>query len=119
MTLSAEASGGGSKERIRRAALGYLRPYHHLVKYESELRIAQNPRPSLVPPGITWEQFCEFTSRLADIAGRDVSLRYAYGEIRLTRLNLYAPFLLGKSHFQRVEYQYGTYFARFYGRPYS
>ncbi|KAL8295066.1 hypothetical protein RB597_005709 [Gaeumannomyces tritici] len=46
---------------------------------------------------------------------RDVSLRYAYGEIRLTRLNFYAPFLLGKSHFQRVEYQYGTYFARFYG----
>ncbi|KAH7000716.1 hypothetical protein EDB80DRAFT_724372 [Ilyonectria destructans] len=43
------------------------------------------------------------------------SLRYAYGEIRLTRLNLYAPLLLGKSHFQRVEHQYGKYFARFYG----
>ncbi|KAL8284629.1 hypothetical protein RB600_009172 [Gaeumannomyces tritici] len=52
---------------------------------------------------------------LADTTDRDVSLRYAYGEIRLTRLNFYAPFLLGKSHFQRVEYQYGTYFARFYG----
>lgn len=50
-----------------------------------------------------------------NIADRDVSLRYAYGEIRLTRLNFYAPFFLGKSHFQSVEYQYGTYFARFYG----
>ncbi|KND92360.1 hypothetical protein TOPH_02938 [Tolypocladium ophioglossoides CBS 100239] len=46
---------------------------------------------------------------------RDVSERYAYGEIRLTRLNFYAPLLLGKAHLQRVEYQYGTYFARFYG----
>lgn len=33
----------------------------------------------------------------------------------MTRLNFYALFLLGKSHFQRVEYQYGIYFARFYG----
>ncbi|KAL8294758.1 hypothetical protein RB594_007882 [Gaeumannomyces avenae] len=116
--LCAEAGGGGSGrsgERIRRAALGYLRTYYHLVKYESDLRIAQDPSLSLVPPGITWEQFCDFTSSLADITDRDVSLRYAYGEIRLTRLNFYAPFLLGKSHFQRVEYQYGTYFARFYG----
>lgn len=43
-----------------------------------------------------------------------MSLRYAYGEIRLARLNFYAPFVLGKSNFQKMEYQYGTYFARFY-----
>ncbi|KAI6623870.1 hypothetical protein MCOR14_009447 [Pyricularia oryzae] len=116
--LCAEASVGecgGSGERIRREALGYLRTYYHLVKYESDLRIAQDPSLNLVPPDITWEQFCDFTSSLADIEDREVSKRYAYGEIRLTRLNFYAPFLLGKSHFQRVEYQYGTYFARFYG----
>lgn len=45
----------------------------------------------------------------------DVSTRYRFGEIRLTRLNFYAPIVLRKSHFQRVEYQYGDYFARFYG----
>ncbi|KAH7308930.1 hypothetical protein B0I35DRAFT_490818 [Stachybotrys elegans] len=54
-------------------------------------------------------------SSLGDIADRNVSLRYAYGGIRLTRLNLYAPLLLGRSHFQRVRHQYGSYFARFYG----
>ncbi|KAF5675925.1 subtilisin-like serine protease [Fusarium denticulatum] len=100
---------------IRRAALGYLRKYYYLVKHESDLRIAQDPSLCLVPPDITWKQFCDFTSSLGDIADRDVSLRYTYGEIRLTRLNFYAPLLLGKSHFQRVEYQYGPYFARFYG----
>ncbi|RYO96492.1 hypothetical protein DL765_011581 [Monosporascus sp. GIB2] len=113
--ICAEASRGGRGARIREAALGYLRTYYHLVQYESDLRIAQDPSLCLVPPGITWEQFCDFTSGLAGIPDRDVSLRYAYGEIRLTRLNLYAPLLLGRSHFQRVEYQYGTYFARFYG----
>lgn len=45
----------------------------------------------------------------------DVSSRYRYGEIRLTRLNFYAPTILGKLHFQRVAYQYSDYFAHFYG----
>ncbi|EPS29041.1 hypothetical protein PDE_03988 [Penicillium oxalicum 114-2] len=113
--LCAEAGSGGCEKRIRRATLGFLRTYYHLVKLESDFRIAQDPSLCLVPPDITWVQFCEFTSSLASISDREVSLRYAYGEIRLTRLNFYAPFFLSKSHFQRVEYQYGTYFARFYG----
>ncbi|KAH7308493.1 hypothetical protein B0I35DRAFT_442060 [Stachybotrys elegans] len=108
-------AGSAGLERIRRATLGYLRTYYYLVKHESDLRIAQDPNLCLIPPDITWEQFCDFTSSLGDVPDRDVSLRYAYGEIRLTRLNLYAPLLLGKSYFQRVEYQYGTYFSRFYG----
>ncbi|KAL7770064.1 hypothetical protein ACKLNR_001448 [Fusarium oxysporum f. sp. zingiberi] len=113
--LCRDTDSGGRGARIRQAALGYLRTYYHLIQHESDLRIAQDSSPCLVPADITWEQFCNFTSGLGGIADRDVSLRYAYGEIRLTRLNMYAPILLGKSHFQRVEYQYGTYFARFYG----
>lgn len=105
----------GRSNRIRAWALGYFRTYYYLIKYESDFRIAQDPSLCLIPPGVTWEQFCNFTSGLVSIQDRDVSERYSYGEIRLTRLNFYAPFLLGKSHFQRVEYQYGAYFARFYG----
>ncbi|RYP73614.1 hypothetical protein DL771_003502 [Monosporascus sp. 5C6A] len=106
---------GEGAGRIRRAALGYLRTYRYLVRYESDFRIAQDPGLQLVPTNITWEQFSDFASDLANIIDYDVSARYTYGEIRLTRLNFYAPFLLRKSYFQRVEYQYGTYFARFYG----
>ncbi|KAL1970139.1 hypothetical protein VTN77DRAFT_6544 [Rasamsonia byssochlamydoides] len=110
----------GRVDRIRRAALGYLRTYYHLVRYESDFRMAmghgdagaENAR--LLPSGITWEQFCAFSSDFPKIRDSDVSGRYAYGEIRLTRLNFYAPLLLGRSHFQRVEYQYGAYFARLY-----
>ncbi|GKT93992.1 hypothetical protein CT0861_01521 [Colletotrichum tofieldiae] len=112
--LCAEAGSSGSGDRVQRAALGFLRTYYHLVKYESDFRIAQDPSLSLIPADITWEHFCNFTSGLADIEDRDVSTRYHYGEIRLTRLNFYAPILLRKSHFQRVEYQYGPYLARFY-----
>jgi hypothetical protein len=100
--------------RIRMAALGYLRTYYHLIKHESDFRIAKDPSLCLVPENVTWEQFCNFTSNLNNIPDKDVSPRYAYGQIRLTRLNLYALLLLNKSHFQRVESQYGEYFARFY-----
>lgn len=100
---------------IRKAALGFLRTYYFLVKTEYDFRIAQDPNLQLLPADITWEQFCFFSTSFVDIKDRDVSGRYAYGELRLTRLNFYAPLLLGKGTFQRVEYQSTTYFARFYG----
>ncbi|KAH7165968.1 hypothetical protein EDB81DRAFT_865897 [Dactylonectria macrodidyma] len=105
----------GHGPRFRPAALGYLRTYYYLIRHESDLRIAQDPSLCLVPADVTWEQYCNFTSALGAISDRDVSVRYANGEIRLSRLNFYAPLLLRKSQFQRVEYQYGTYFTRFFG----
>ncbi|KAF3036734.1 hypothetical protein E8E11_000013 [Didymella keratinophila] len=75
---------------IRKAALGYFRTWFHLIKSESDFRIAQEASLPLV------------------------SGRYAYGEIRLSRLNFYAPLFLRKWHFHRVEYQYKEYFAVFY-----
>jgi hypothetical protein len=115
--LGADADLGtrARSRRVRTAALGYLRTYFYLVRSEYDFHIAQSPDLRLVPAGITWEQFCDFASHLARVADRDVSGRYAYGEIRLTRLNFYAPLVLGKSYFQRVEYQYGAYFAHYYG----
>lgn len=110
-----KVSDNAQTQRCRMAALGYLRTYFFLVKSEFDFHIAQDPSLRLLPNDITWEQFCRFTTSLADIADRDVSGRYAYGEIRLTRLNFYAPLLLRKSYFQRVEYQSTSYFARFYG----
>ncbi|KAL4756336.1 uncharacterized protein BDW70DRAFT_154277 [Aspergillus foveolatus] len=101
--------------RVRQAALGFLRTYLYLVRSESDFYIAQEPSLHLIAKDVTWEQFCNFATHLTKISNKDVSGRYAYGEIRLTRLNFYAPLLLRKWNFQRVQYQYGEYFARFYG----
>lgn len=92
-------------DHVCKAALGYLRTYFY---------IAQDPGLHLIPAGITWKQFCNFTTDLVKISDRDVCERYAYGEIGLRRLNFYAPLLLGKSHFQRMDYQYREHFAYFY-----
>ncbi|KAI9855706.1 MAG: hypothetical protein M1813_009668 [Trichoglossum hirsutum] len=103
------------RDRVRRAALGYLRTYLHLVRYESDLDMAQRAEARLVPADITWASFCDFTSRLSQVADADVSERYSYGEIRLTRLNFYAKFFLRRRQYHRIDPQYAAYFARFYG----
>lgn len=104
---------GGSS--IRKAALGYLRTYFYLIRHESDFYIAQNDQLRLVPQHITWPQFCRFTSNLRSIDDSDVSSRYAYGELRLSRLNFFAKFILRKSYFLRIHHQYGAFFSRFYG----
>ncbi|KAL4742398.1 hypothetical protein BDV11DRAFT_202700 [Aspergillus similis] len=93
--------------------------YLHLIQHESDLRIAQDPTLCLVPMEVTWAQFCNFLADLSCVTDDDVSGRYYYRESRLTRLNYYAPVLLGRTHYQRVDYQYRAYFARIQGPPLS
>ena len=69
----------------------------------------------LLPPNITWEQFCDFSARNHAISDSQVSIRYHYGELILTRLNLYVKFFLRKFYYEQVHGQYGAYFSRFYG----
>jgi len=89
--------------------------YHYLGWHESDFRIAQQDSLRLIPPEVQWSDFCRFISDCDRIRDCDVSLRYSYGELRLSRLNLYAPLLLRKSHFDQMHGQYSDYFARFYG----
>ena len=101
-----------SRDRICRAALGYLRTYYYLIKYESDFVLAQDAY--LIPKSATWPGFCAFTSGLNAIPDISVSSRYAFGELRLSRLNFYAKFVLWKYRVHHVHTSYGAYFARFY-----
>lgn len=100
---------------MRKAAFGYLRTYLCMIKYKSDLRIAQDLALCLVPKEVTWHQFCQFIDHFKAIVDNEVSGRYHYGEIRLTRLNYYASVLLRRSHYQHVNHQYRAYFARIQG----
>lgn len=104
---------GKSRLDLQRAALGFLRSYHHLIAHESDLRIAQQLK--LVPPGVNWEAFCHLMADVGKIHDRHVSGRYLFGELRLSRLNLYAPLLFGSWYYQRFPIQFAEYFARLYG----
>lgn len=103
------------RDSLKKATLGYLRTYEHLIRHESDFLIAQQENLRLVPRHVDWTQFCRFVSEFSKIQDVDVSGRYQYGELRLTRLNFYAKFLLGKSRYEQIHGQYGDYFARLYG----
>ncbi|KAB8290903.1 hypothetical protein EYC80_008539 [Monilinia laxa] len=104
---------GLEREIIKRSALGFLRTYRHLICYESDFNIAMEKK--LLPEATTWESFSKLAFNLLGIDDADVTGRYAFGEIRLSRLNFYIKIILGKSTFHKVYSQYGAYFERFYG----
>ncbi|KAK7177813.1 hypothetical protein PSPO01_16137 [Paraphaeosphaeria sporulosa] len=103
------------EEGSNQAATGFLRTYRYLVQHESDFHIAQQDNLRLIPKDIEWPSFCRFILELSYIDDTVVSKRYCYGELRLTRLNLYAPLLLRKFHFEQVHGQYGDFFGRLYG----
>ncbi|KAH8696949.1 hypothetical protein GQ44DRAFT_744375 [Phaeosphaeriaceae sp. PMI808] len=67
----------------------------------------------LIPKNVDWASFCRFVTELNRIEDSAVSKRY--GELRPTRLNFYAPFLLRKSHLEQVHGQHGDFLGRLYG----
>ncbi|KAF2175177.1 hypothetical protein K469DRAFT_724399 [Zopfia rhizophila CBS 207.26] len=100
---------------LSETATGFLRTYRYLIRHESDFNSAQQEHLSLIPKEVDWASFCRFTSELDYIRDSDVSGRYCYGELTLTRLNFYAPLFLRKFHFEQVQGQYGDFFGRLYG----
>ncbi|KAK4118456.1 hypothetical protein N657DRAFT_651299 [Parathielavia appendiculata] len=111
--LCKPAARGSRHDLVQRAATGYLRSYRYLIQHESDFDIGKQVR--LIPQNFEWPEFCRFIMNFSRVGDMDVSSRYHYGELRLSRLNLYAPFLFGKFNFQKPHWQYSDYFARFYG----
>jgi hypothetical protein len=104
------------RERIYQAARGFLRTYSYLIEHESDFVIAKQDHLRLVPLDMEWPRFYILMSEIKDIIHDEhVSERYHYGELRLSRLNLYAPLILHKFYFEQVYGQYGEYFERLYG----
>jgi hypothetical protein len=109
-----QASDDAQKARtqITQAALGYVRTYTCLIRHESDLRIAV--REGLVPDNIDLDRWMAFIRDFRYIEDDQVSGRYHYGELRLTRLNFWAKPLLRQWYFRKVYWQYAEYFARWF-----
>ncbi|KAJ9494224.1 hypothetical protein H2202_010285 [Exophiala xenobiotica] len=101
--------------KLRRAAMGFLRTYRHLIQHESDLMIAQKDDLRLVPNKVNWAELSIFLADLELLEDSEASARFHYGEIRLSRLNFYAPILFGRFYYEHIPMQYGEYFARLYG----
>ncbi|KAK5150313.1 hypothetical protein BJ546DRAFT_720861 [Cryomyces antarcticus] len=107
-----------SRKRIGKAAQGFIRSYAQLICRKSDFLIAKSTddaRGRLIPKGVTYTEFVRFVSAFEDLLDNEVSPRYAFGQLRLTRLNFWSKIFLRRLAFERVYTQYGAYFARFYG----
>ncbi|KAK8189771.1 hypothetical protein IWZ00DRAFT_494006 [Phyllosticta capitalensis] len=104
-------------EGVHRALLGFMRSYRYLIQHPSDFELAVEKR--LVPvdcnhPKIDFATFVLFMEQF-DVVDSDVSLRFHYGDLRLSRLNFWAKFVLGEFNFSDAYGNYDAYFSRFYG----
>lgn len=76
-----DSSSSKKKRNIHQAAMGLLRSYCYLIRYEVDFRQARCSE--LVPFRTTWQQWCKFAATLDTINDYEVSPRYHYGELRL------------------------------------
>lgn len=72
-------------DSYRAMALGFLGSYSHLIQHQSDLRIAKEH--GLIPEDTTWADWVKFICGFRLLDDENVSRRYHYGQIRLTRLN--------------------------------
>lgn len=93
-----------------------MRTYSHLVRHESDFSLAQEK--GLIPwnePAkggdnlISWDSFARLITSFDKFGDDSVSPRYAYGELRLSRLNFYSRIFLGKLTFHHINAQWGTF----------
>lgn len=97
------------------AALGFVRSYSYLIKHRSDFRIATQEEYSLIPKGIKYADFMQFISRFQAAPDDAVSPRYHFGDLRLSRLNFWAKFFLGRFTFHKMHQQYSGQFKKYYG----
>ena len=104
---------------LQKSVIGFLRTYCHLVRYESDYRIAIQEDYGLIPVDdgeerITWDRFATFIEWLDKVDDDCVNPRYCYGELRLTRLNFYTRIFLRKLTFHHMHAQWRTFLGQIF-----
>lgn len=100
-----------------RSALGFLRTYALLIRHPSDLYIAIEHH--LIPENTQWVSFSKFIVQFRHLHDNDVSSRYHFGQLRLTRLNWALRIFHPKSskdwwYYHEVYWNTGAYIERFF-----
>jgi len=82
--LNLPSAGALSSHRLW--AQGFLRTYSYLIKHESDFILARDA--NLIPTSTSYRAFQIFIESFHGLVDFQVTKRYHYGQIRLTRLNL-------------------------------
>jgi hypothetical protein len=111
-------------KNLRRAAYGLMLSYCWIICRKSDLEIAHET--SLLPDTITWESWVTFAADFLDNIDTkslsDVSIRYQYGELRLSRLNRiyrFAPSVFSTTNFIMGYSAGSTWYQAFFVRNFG
>ena len=99
------------------SVLGYLRTYALLIRHPSDLHIAIESK--LVPGDVNWDQFARFIEGFRHVKDDQVSPRYCFGQLRLTRLNWAVRIFRPSSssqwwYYHEIYWSTGAYMERFF-----
>ena len=93
-----------------------MRSYSYLVYSETDFTLAvekglipSNTTTDIGKNKITWDSFARLIASFENFGDEDVSPRYHYGELRLSRLNFYSRIFLGKLTFHHIDAQWGAF----------
>jgi hypothetical protein len=105
---------GTKYKKLLASSLGFMRSWSFLVQYETDFDLACKKK--LIPKKPdgqmpTWEEFCQFIIPFAAVKDSDVTNRYTFGELRLTRINRTAIIARRKLAYFHIHPQWGSYLA--------
>jgi hypothetical protein len=105
------------RDQILYAARGFLRSWSFLIQHKSDWAIATaDPKLPLLPKKILFGDFMRFMAECREsISDADVSPRYRFGELRLSRINFWSQVLLKRFTYHKASWQYSSYFSRYFG----
>ena len=104
--------------------MGFVRTYAWLVKYPCDFEIAMEkgllsrtkPEGSKADGAgndLTYHNFSQFIASFEELGDDEVAPRFHYGELRLTRLNMYWRLFLRGWTYHHIEAQWSTFLGSF------
>ena len=100
-----------SSAELRKAALGYMRSYFHLIKCQSDINVAKEKK--LINKDLDDEALLRFLHSFKSVSDNEVTRRYRYGELRLSRINLYIKFYEFRLYYRKMHWEYSDYLSSF------
>ena len=102
-----------SSAELRKAALGYMRSYFHLIKCQSDVNVAKEKKLVNIGKDLDDEALLRFLHSFGSVSDSEVTRRYQYGELRLSRINLYIKFYEGRLYYRKMHWDYSDYLSSF------
>ena len=108
-------SGSVQNSALCEALSGFIRTYCHLIRHKSDFLLATHSDHQLINPKLRFSDLMQLLQAIERrVTDRDVSPRWRYGELRLSRLNFWSRALLKHHNFVKIHGQYSEYVAQFY-----